>query len=84
MYTNIKTWDDGEMIISLNNKTRLGKSINWLGEYGIMYSACKANSGRLRTGLHKSSGTVIDDMYEIWNTKLGMKSMTFCYMVQSK
>ena len=72
------------MIISLNNKTRLGKSINWLGEYGIMYSVCKANSGRLRTGLHKSSGTMIDDMYEIWNTKLGMKSIASSYMVQSK
>jgi hypothetical protein len=82
--TNIKTWYDEQMIISLNNKTRLGKSINWLGEYGIMYSVCKVNYERLRTGLHKSSGTVIDDMYEIWNTKLGMKSIAFSYMVQSK
>ena len=60
------------------------KTNNWLGEYGIMYSVCNANSGRLRTGIHKSSGTVIDDMYEIWNTKLGMKSIAFSYMVQSK
>lgn len=72
------------MIISLNNKTRLGCNTDWMGCPGMYHSMCKTNMGCVRTHLCKSSGTVIDEMYEIWNTKLGMKSMTFCYMVQSK
>ena len=72
------------MIISLNNKTRLGKVTNWMGQPGMYYSMCRSNMGCVRSYLCKSSGTTIDDMYEIWNTKLGMKSTTFCYMVQSK
>ena len=72
------------MIISLNNETRLGKVSNWLGQPGMYYSMCNINMGCVRSYLCKSSGTVIDDMYEIWNTKLGMKSKTFSYMVQSK
>lgn len=72
------------MILSLHNKTRLGCNTNWIGQPGMYYSMCRSNMGCVRSHLCKSSGTVIDEMYEIWDTKLGMKSMTFCYMVQSK
>lgn len=72
------------MIISLHNKTRLGKVINWIGQPGMYYSMCRSNMGCVQSSLNYNTDTVIDDMYEIWNTKLGMKSMTFCYMVQSK
>lgn len=72
------------MIISLHSKTRLGSNTNWIGQPGMYYSMCRENMGCVRSHLCKSGGTVIDEMYEIWDTKLGMKSITFCYMVQSK
>ena len=72
------------MIISLNNKTRIGKGSNRLTQPGMYYSMFIINVYiiSVRSYLCKRSGTVINDMY--CNTKLGMKSMTFCYMEQSK
>lgn len=74
------------MIISLNSKTLLGKSVNWKGQPGIYYSMCNINMKVrcVRSFLRGRSLTMVDDEYEICDTKLGMKSLTFCYMVNSK
>lgn len=74
------------MIISLHSKTRLGKSVNWRGQYGMYYSMCNINMnmGCVRSYLRGRALAMIDDEYEICDTKLGMKSLTFCYMVNSK
>lgn len=74
------------MIISLNNKTRLGKGSSWLTEPGMYYSMCTINNANIteRSYLCKNSSAVINYTYEICKTKLGMKSVTFCYMEQSR
>lgn len=74
------------MIISLNNKTRLGKGSSWLTKPGMYYSMCTINNANItvRSYACRSSSTAINDMYEICNTMLGMKSTTFCYMEQSR
>lgn len=74
------------MIISLYSKTLLGKSVNWKGQPGIYYSMCNINMKVrcVRSFLRGRSLTMVDDEYEICDTKLGMKSLTFCYMVNSK
>ena len=73
------------MIIPLKNKTRLGKTtINWIGQPGMYYSMCKTNMGCVKAHLCYTTLTVIDDLYEIWDTKLGMKSSTTTHSFQNK
>ena len=65
------------MIISLYNRTRTGSKSDWIGQAGRYNTICWKCQ---RTRLCKSYGTALDEMFDLYNSRVGLFSGVQTYM----
>ena len=65
------------MIISLYNRTRTGSKSDWIGQAGRYNTICWKCQ---RSRLCKSYGTALDEMFDLYNSRVGLFSGVQTYM----
>ena len=65
------------MIISLYNRTRTGSKSDWIGQAGRYNTICWKCQ---RSRLCKSYGTALDEIFDLYNSRVGLFSGVQTYM----